>query len=199
MLCLDYAQIGRNSLRCINPLNTGAGFKADGRVASALRFPRTPHSHSCLSLSELAGTTSCTFSFIRGLYTGDQAAAARLLRSRALRSQLIAQAAFYRYVQLEEMSFWSSLAKLWRRQRARDSSRECCEAMQWERVADFDSVTGIDLDLGRCKACGEYVMCVSYYGWDNYVRVTEERAKYWLALQQEDPERLRRVLKAWAN
>ena len=97
------------------------------------------------------------------------------------------------------MSFWSSLAKLWRRRRDRDPSRACCEAIQWKLVADFDSVTGIDLDLGRCEACGEYVMCVSYYGHDNYVRVTEERAKYLLALQREDPERLRRVLKAWAN
>lgn len=60
-------------------------------------------------------------------------------------------------------------------------------------------MSGIDLDLGRCEGCGEYVMCVSYYGSANYVRVSEERAKYLLALQREDPERLRKVLKAWIN
>jgi hypothetical protein len=75
----------------------------------------------------------------------------------------------------------------------------CCDKFEWTLVADFDHAAGCDLDLGRCANCGGYVMCVSYYGHGNYVPVTEEQAEAWLALQKQDPLKLKAALRRWVD
>jgi hypothetical protein len=42
-------------------------------------------------------------------------------------------------------------------------------------------------------------MCVTYGASATYHRVREERGAYYLALQKEDPERLRLVLRKWVD
>jgi hypothetical protein len=79
------------------------------------------------------------------------------------------------------------------------SDAKCCANPEWTPVADFGHAAGFDLDLGRCANCGRYLMSVYYYGASNYVPVSDDRAKEWLALQEEDPLRLKAALKKWID
>ncbi len=66
-------------------------------------------------------------------------------------------------------------------------------------MADFGHVAGFDVDLGKCSVCGGYLMCLGYGASATYHRVRDERAAYYLSLQKDDPERLRLVLRKWAD
>jgi hypothetical protein len=76
--------------------------------------------------------------------------------------------------------------------------QECCDKMNWEEAADLGYVSGVDLDLGRCKRCGTYVMAVfSYFhGTPVYVTVNPADAEKFISLLGR-PHELRVALKDW--
>lgn len=86
--------------------------------------------------------------------------------------------------------------RFWRRKEQQPVAQpSCCNASTWTNVADFGHGGGFDFDLGRCSACGSYVLCVDYHGASGYHRLTDERAAFFLSLQKEDPQRLRLILR----
>jgi len=76
--------------------------------------------------------------------------------------------------------------------------QKCCENMKWEEVADLGHASGVDLDLGRCKQCGTYVMAIySYFhGTPVYVTVNPADAERFISLLGRLHE-LRVALKDW--
>ena len=78
-----------------------------------------------------------------------------------------------------------------------EDRHRCCEQQGFEAVADFGSVTGFDLDLGRCASCGAWLMAVFWVTSTTYNVISQEQAERFLELQGT-PE-LRRVLKAWVS
>jgi hypothetical protein len=82
--------------------------------------------------------------------------------------------------------------------KARGGTRHrCCDNLTWTPVADFGHAGGTDLDLGRCAACGAYLMAVGYAGSTTYVVVSPEKAQRFLSLQGT-PE-LAKALKRWVE
>lgn len=73
----------------------------------------------------------------------------------------------------------------------------CCAKQSWTPVADFGHAGGVDLDLGKCDSCGEYLMAVFYVESTTYVVISKELAKRFLKLQGT-PE-LKKVLKNWVG
>lgn len=78
------------------------------------------------------------------------------------------------------------------------SQYRCCDDMQWQSVADFGHVAGFDLDLGRCAACGIYIMAVFYVSSTIYNCISDELAQRFLALR-EDPIALKKALRRWVD
>ncbi len=78
------------------------------------------------------------------------------------------------------------------------SQYRCCDQMQWEPVADFGHAGGFDLDLGRCAACGVYIMAVFYVSSTTYNCISDELARHFLSLR-DDPPRLNKALKQWVD
>ncbi len=70
--------------------------------------------------------------------------------------------------------------------------------MQWKPVADFGHVAGFDLDLGRCTACGVYIMAVFYVESTTYNCISDELAQHFLSLRG-DPLQLKEELKKWVD
>jgi hypothetical protein len=80
-----------------------------------------------------------------------------------------------------------------------DASRgRCCDDFRWAEEADFGTVAGHGLTLGRCASCGMPVMTVVGPGDDSVSRVslTRAEARAFKSLQ-EDPDRLKAALEAW--
>jgi len=80
-----------------------------------------------------------------------------------------------------------------------DASRgRCCDDFRWGEEADFGTVAGHGLTLGRCGSCGMPVMTVVEPGDGSVSRVSltraEERAFKRL---RDDPDRLKAALEAW--
>jgi hypothetical protein len=80
-----------------------------------------------------------------------------------------------------------------------DASRvRCCDDFRWAEEADFGTVAGHGLTLGRCGSCGMPVMTVVEPGDGSVSRVSltraEERAFKRL---RDDPDRLKAALEAW--
>jgi len=80
-----------------------------------------------------------------------------------------------------------------------DASRvRCCDDFRWAEEADFGTVAGHGLKLGRCGSCGMPVMTVVEPGDGSVSRVSltraEERAFKRL---RDDPDRLKAALEAW--
>ena len=73
----------------------------------------------------------------------------------------------------------------------------CCDQQSWTSVADFGHAGGCDLDLGKCAACGTYLMAVGYHGPANHVVLSDERAQYFLGLQGTPA--LKKALKDWVD
>ena len=71
----------------------------------------------------------------------------------------------------------------------------CCDAQSFEVTADFEHAGGVD--LGRCVNCSAWLMAVWYHGSTTYNVISQERAEYFLKLQ--DTPELRRALKAWVD
>jgi hypothetical protein len=82
-----------------------------------------------------------------------------------------------------------------------DPSRgRCCDAFEWVEEADFGTVAGHDLALGRCGTCGMPVMMVVETADGTVSRVTLTRAeeRAFLALK-EDPASLKAALESWVR
>ena len=80
-----------------------------------------------------------------------------------------------------------------------DSSRgRCCDAFQWVEEADFGTVAGHQLALGRCGSCGMPVMTVvePENGSVSRVSLTRAEARAFLGLR-DDPSRLEAALENW--
>jgi hypothetical protein len=74
----------------------------------------------------------------------------------------------------------------------------CCPRQEWEAVADFGHVSGIDFDLGRCKNCGRYLLATWWVGPEStYHVIRKDTAERWLKLQ--GTKELKRRLKKWFN
>lgn len=72
----------------------------------------------------------------------------------------------------------------------------CCDSFQWTPLWDLGSTDSFDFDLGRCAACGKYVMSVWRTGVSTYVPLTSQDADR--LVQAHGPE-LKKVLKEWFN
>jgi hypothetical protein len=82
-----------------------------------------------------------------------------------------------------------------------DVSRgRCCDDFRWIEEADFGSVTGHGLTLGRCGSCGMPIMTVVEPGDGSVSRVslTRAEARAFLGLK-DDPARLKAALEAWVE
>jgi hypothetical protein len=73
----------------------------------------------------------------------------------------------------------------------------CCEEMAWAPVADFGHVRGVDLDLGRCQACGAYLMAVYRAGSTTNIVISDDQARHWLSLEGTD--KLKQELRSWVD
>ena len=70
--------------------------------------------------------------------------------------------------------------------------------MEWTPVADFGHAAGFDFDLGRCAACGAYIMAVFYEPSTTYNIIPDELAQHFLSLKA-DPRELKLALKKWVD
>lgn len=80
-----------------------------------------------------------------------------------------------------------------------DVSRgRCCDDFAWVEVADFGTVAGHGLSLGRCGRCGMPVMTVvePEDGSVSRVSLTRPEERAFLDLR-DDPPTLRAALEAW--
>ena len=80
-----------------------------------------------------------------------------------------------------------------------DVSRgRCCDEFAWVEVADFGTVAGHGLSLGRCGRCGMPVMTVvePEDGSVSRVSLTRPEERAFLNLR-DDPATLRAALEAW--
>ncbi len=80
-----------------------------------------------------------------------------------------------------------------------DVSRgRCCDDFRWAEEADFGTVAGHGLTIGRCGSCGMPVMTVvePEDGSVSRVSLTRAEERAFLGLR-DDPARLRAVLAAW--
>ena len=80
-----------------------------------------------------------------------------------------------------------------------DVSRgRCCDDFAWVEVADFGTVAGHGLSLGRCGRCGMPVMTVVLPedGSVSRVSLTRPEERAFLGLR-DDPIKLRAALEAW--
>jgi hypothetical protein len=87
----------------------------------------------------------------------------------------------------------------WRRNSKAPAAPACCGGLTWAPVADLGHASGFDFDLGRCNVCGSYLICIAYAASGTYHRIPDERANYYLSLLNDDPARLRAVLRKWAD
>jgi hypothetical protein len=80
------------------------------------------------------------------------------------------------------------------------SRSRCCDRFLWEEEADFGTVAGHGLTLGRCGSCGMPVMTVVEAGEGSVSRVslTGAEAQAFRSLRDE-PERLKAALEAWVD
>lgn len=80
-----------------------------------------------------------------------------------------------------------------------DASRgRCCDDFRWVEEADFGTVAGHGLTLGRCASCGMPVMTVVEPGDGSVSRVSLTRAEARAFKNlQDDPDRLKAALGAW--
>lgn len=78
------------------------------------------------------------------------------------------------------------------------SQYRCCDRMQRKYVADFGHVAGFDLELGRCAACGTYIMAVFYLESTSYNCISDELAQHFLSLC-DDPLPLKKALEKWVD
>jgi hypothetical protein len=82
-----------------------------------------------------------------------------------------------------------------------DASRtRCCDALSWVEEADFGSVAGHALALGRCESCSMPVMRVGEPGSDavSHVSLTRAEARAFKSLRN-DPDRLKAALELWVG
>jgi hypothetical protein len=82
-----------------------------------------------------------------------------------------------------------------------DTSRtRCCDDFRWVEEANFGSVAGYDLALGRCARCGMPVMTVVEGGDGAVSRVslTQAEARIFQNLQH-DPGKLKAALETWVR
>jgi hypothetical protein len=80
-----------------------------------------------------------------------------------------------------------------------DASRgRCCNDFAWVEVADFGTVAGQGLTLGRCGSCGMPVMTVVLPedGSVSRVSLTRPEERAFLGLR-DDPALLKAALEAW--
>lgn len=77
------------------------------------------------------------------------------------------------------------------------SVHRCCDNMQWTPVADFGHTGGFDFDLGRCAACGRYLMAVGYADVPTINVIDDAEAERFLELQQTGG--LAAALRKWAD
>ena len=66
-------------------------------------------------------------------------------------------------------------------------------------MPDFGHAAGFDFDLGRCAACGAYMIAVFYEPSTTYNIIPDALAKQLLTYQQEDPAKLKVALKNWVE
>ena len=82
-----------------------------------------------------------------------------------------------------------------------DTSRtRCCDDFLWVEEANFGSVAGYDLALGRCARCGMPVMTVVAEGDGAVSRVslTQAEARIFQSLQH-DLGKLKAALETWVR
>jgi hypothetical protein len=78
------------------------------------------------------------------------------------------------------------------------SRNRCCEDFSWAEEADFGTVAGHGLTLGRCTRCGMPVMTVVEQADGSVSRVSLTRAEASLFRRlQDDPGQLETALAAW--
>ena len=80
-----------------------------------------------------------------------------------------------------------------------DASRgRCCDEFRWAEDADFGTVAGHGLALGRCGSCGMPVMTViePKDGSVSRVSLTRPEERAFLGLR-DDPVTLRAALESW--
>jgi hypothetical protein len=80
-----------------------------------------------------------------------------------------------------------------------DTSRSrCCDDFRWVEVADFGTVAGRGLTLGRCGSCDMPVMTVvgPEEGAVARVSLTRPEERAFLGLR-DDPATLRAALEGW--
>jgi len=78
------------------------------------------------------------------------------------------------------------------------SRSRCCDDFRWALEADFGTVAGHGLSLGRCASCGMPVMTIVETEDASVSRVSLTRAeeRAFLGLR-DDPAMLKAALEAW--
>ncbi|MEQ9640657.1 MAG: hypothetical protein RIM84_11595 [Alphaproteobacteria bacterium] len=77
------------------------------------------------------------------------------------------------------------------------SAYRCCDKMEWSAVADFGHTGGFDFDLGRCAACGRYLMSIAYADVPTVHVLSDDEAERFLALRETGG--LNAALRKWAD